>query len=161
MITHSQTGLTPPTASVFAVLFLISVSWPLPVFPLQIVSIPQCSCPCHSGVKSRQSGQQPEFLRLLFTEQAFTALRDLPTTRRAVPQKYNLDYYKSVKLCPVIATIFKPYSSCSYILDSKIIFESWYAREQKKKRKKIIHKLKQFCISSHINFPPQVNDKAP
>lgn len=57
MITHSQTGLTPPTASVFAVLFLISVSWPLSVFPLQLVSIPQCSCPCHSGVKSRQSRQ--------------------------------------------------------------------------------------------------------
>lgn len=66
----------PPTASVFAVLLLISVSWPLSVFPLQLVSIPQCSCTCHSGVKSRQSRQYPKFLRPLFTEQAFTVLRD-------------------------------------------------------------------------------------
>lgn len=76
MITHSPTGLTPPTASVFAVLLLISISWPLSVFPLQLVSIPQCSCTCHSGVKSRQSRQYPKFLRPLFTEQAFTVLRD-------------------------------------------------------------------------------------
>lgn len=50
MISHSQTGLTHPTASVMTVLFLISVSWPLPafavsdgLFPAAAVAASKCS----------------------------------------------------------------------------------------------------------------------
>lgn len=112
MITHSQTGLTPPTASVFAVLFLISFSWPLSVFSLQIVSIPQCSCPCHSGVKSRQSRQSPNFLRLLFTEQAFTA-------GRAMLLKYSSDYYNCIKWYWVIVTVWKGWNHSKFARKQK------------------------------------------
>lgn len=55
MITHSHTGLTPPTASVLAVPFNLSPGCRLsPLF--LTAAIPQCSRLRHSGVKSEHRG---------------------------------------------------------------------------------------------------------
>lgn len=75
MISHSQTGLTHPTASVMTVLFLISVSWPLPVFavseglfPVAVASTSMC-CLIH------RSRQFSKFWIMAINETKFSSVK--------------------------------------------------------------------------------------
>lgn len=69
MISHSQTGLTHPTASVMTVLFLISVSWPLPVFAVSDGPFPAAAASTSKCCLIHRSGQLSKFGRMAINYQ--------------------------------------------------------------------------------------------